>query len=145
MRLASVRQTLETGFIILGIPEPRFDALRFKDRCYLPAAGIDDGVIALVPSVTVVVFLRTVIEQVHVAGRVSLRFSHFVHRIQSAFNRLDVQVKHMSKPGAHVSRRFGLAWLLPPLDAQHLDTGLACEHLLADATTFPRRTKLGLA
>lgn len=39
MRLTSVRQTLETGFIILGIPEPRFDALRFKDRGYLPAAG----------------------------------------------------------------------------------------------------------
>ena len=53
MRLASVRQTLETGFIILGITEPRFDTLRFKDRGYLPAAGIDDGVIALVPSVTV--------------------------------------------------------------------------------------------
>ena len=56
MRLASVRQTLETGFIILWITEPRFDALRFKDRGYLPAAGIDDGVITFVPSVTVVVF-----------------------------------------------------------------------------------------
>ena len=40
MRLASVRQTLETGFIILWITEPRFDALRFKDRGYLPAAGM---------------------------------------------------------------------------------------------------------
>ena len=89
MRLASVRQTLETGFIILGITEPRFDTLRFKDRGYLPAAGIDDRVIAFVPSVTVVVFLRTIVEQVNMVRRVALDFLNPVHRIQRGLDRFD--------------------------------------------------------
>ena len=92
---ARIRKSLETGFIIFRITEPRFDTLRFEDRGYLPAAGVDDGIIALVPAITVVVILGAVIQQVHVAGRVPLRFRHLVNRIQSAFNRLDVQVKHV--------------------------------------------------
>lgn len=67
---ASVRQTLETGFIILWILESGFDALRFEDRGDLPAAGIGDGVIALVSTEPVAVCLGTIVEQVNMAGRV---------------------------------------------------------------------------
>ena len=92
---ARIRKSLETGFIVFRITEPRFDTLRFKDRGYLPTAGIDDRVIAFVTPVTVVVFLGAVIQQVHMAGCVSLCFLHFVHRIQCRFDGLHMQVEHV--------------------------------------------------
>ena len=85
---AGVGELLESGFVILWILESGFDALRFEDRGDLPAAGIGDGVIALVSTEPVVVCLGTVIHQVHMAWRVSLRFRHLVHRIQSDLDRL---------------------------------------------------------
>ena len=65
---ARIRKSLETGFIVFRITEPRFDTLRFEDRGYLPTAGIDDRVIAFVTPVTVVVLLGAVIQQVHMDG-----------------------------------------------------------------------------
>ena len=85
---ASVRQTLESDFVILWILESGFDALRPQDRGYFTCARVGDGVIALVSTEPVVVCLGTIIEQVHMAGRVPLRFRHLVHRIQSDLDRL---------------------------------------------------------
>ena len=91
---ARVRKSMETGFIIFRITEPRFDALRFKDRGDLPAAGIDYRVIALVPAIRVVMRLRTIIEQVNMVRRIALDFLNPVHRIQRGLDRFDMLREH---------------------------------------------------